>query len=190
MVRFKNRWLLLSLDFPSPPSSSPSSSSSPPPALTSHLLTSLLRKTLTSHFGLAATGALGGPLSVKYYSPKTHLAIVRCARVGEETIRGLCCLLPLSFPAASPSTSTSALASSGSEGGVVRGRCRVIAVSGTIKKLQQRVIRGDRRVIQLEGTKAKKRAKRGKTKQTLKNKEKVKGNEGQDRSEQERQEEL
>lgn len=57
---------------------------------------------------------------------------------------------------------------------MVRGRCRVIAVSGTIKKLQQRVIRGDRRVIQLEGTKAKKRAKRGKgkDKQALKVKDK------------------
>lgn len=47
----------------------------------------------------------------------------------------------------------------------------MVAVSGTIKKLQQRVIRGDRRVIQLEATKAKKRAKRGKAKQALRAKD-------------------
>lgn len=127
----QNRYLLLSISFaPDNPT---------PPNISEKQLVNLVRTSLLNNFGSAAVGALGGPLNCKQFFPKTNLAILRCQRTGVETIRAACTLI------------------GSTAGREVRVQC--IGVSGTIKKCFERVIKVDRRVIQMEKAKMNKKTK-------------------------------
>ena len=92
MVRFKNRWLLLTLA--SEPIPIPDDYGHQIPFanratnVTAHAITKALRTSLRVNFGDAASGAYAGPLMCKYYSPKSGIGIVRCARDGVRYVWG------------------------------------------------------------------------------------------------------
>ena len=133
MVRFKNRWLLLSVDT-APLCSSVAEAGAGAGAgagarLNSQGITRLLRSSLSSNFGDAASGAFGGSLVCRYYSPHTGTAIVRCARQGASTVWAAATLLVQD-----------------AEGRPIR--IRVTHLGGTIKKVQLRAIQLDTARIQ------------------------------------------
>ncbi|KAN0063394.1 RNA-binding protein pop5 [Thecaphora frezii] len=132
MVRFKNRWLLLSLD------TAPLSSlvASHPP-FTPQTLTKLLRNAVATNFGDVASGTLGGSLVCKYYSSHTGTAIVRCARQGAKLVWAAASLVS--------STNPDTSASGGAQGQPLR--IRVLHLGGTIKKVQLRAMELDRKAI-------------------------------------------
>ncbi|KAI9136042.1 hypothetical protein BKA69DRAFT_251434 [Paraphysoderma sedebokerense] len=118
MVRFKNRYLLLQLHFPSPPL--PTSSSS---TLTSSALLSSIRFSIQSLFGYLGSGFLLQSVQVKYYSPHTNVAIVR---VDRDYFRALWSAINFITD--------------------VDGRecaVQVVWVGGTIKQIQKAAIRHD-----------------------------------------------
>lgn len=92
MVRFKNRWLLLTLA--SEPVTIPDDYghqipfANRAPNVTAYAITKALRTSLRINFGDAASGAYAGPLMCKYYSPKSGIGIVRCARDGVRYVWG------------------------------------------------------------------------------------------------------
>ncbi|EPQ26530.1 uncharacterized protein PFL1_06908 [Pseudozyma flocculosa PF-1] len=134
MVRFKNRWLLLSLDT----RSSTASAAAAHPSLTPQSVTKLLRASLSTNFGDAASGALGGSLVCKYYSTHTGTAIVRCAREGAKVVWAAATLVSSTHPDGGP--------------GGTPLRVRVTHLGGTIKKLQKRAMELDKiRILQLKG---------------------------------------
>ncbi|CAO1638211.1 unnamed protein product [Sympodiomycopsis kandeliae] len=126
MVRFKNRFLALEVRF---------NDISSGPVLSNSQIINSIRSSLSQHFGISASGALGGPLSIKYYSPQTRTILLRCARTGIETVHAAVTLM----------------------GEIAGKECRVdvVAISGTIKKLEQWVIKRDRRLVQMVREKSK-----------------------------------
>ncbi|CAO1622978.1 unnamed protein product [Parajaminaea phylloscopi] len=148
MVRFKNRWLLLSVEFPD--NAEPSM-----PHVTPQALITAIRSSLSAHFGQEASGALGGPLSVKYASSRTRLAILRCSRVGADVIRAAVTLIcDIDATVAATSALREASGKSTTQR-VLPTRLSVIGISGTIKKLQLQAIRMDRRIVQEQQMKSK-----------------------------------
>ncbi|ETS64897.1 hypothetical protein PaG_00871 [Moesziomyces aphidis] len=162
MVRFKTRWLLLSIDdkplactspfgsmIDKPDSESTSSStaalysaarqpaSALGPSLTPQLITRLLRASLVYNFGDVASGAFGGVLTCKYYSPHTGTAIVRCSRDAARLVWASATLLSSPIEA-EVGTSTDKLPSL---------RMRVVHCGGTIKKVQNKAIELDTKLI-------------------------------------------
>jgi len=117
MVRFKNRWLLLEFI----PCTSPSS------ALSSKQIYNALRDSIIENFGDAGWGAVGGSLTIKYFSPMTRICIIRVARDHHAVAWGAATLMR-------------ALAGSP----VIP---HVIHLSGTLKKAQLATIRHNRTVI-------------------------------------------
>ncbi|KAM0752343.1 ribonucleases P/MRP protein subunit POP5 [Meredithblackwellia eburnea MCA 4105] len=143
MVRFKNRYLLVSLIFPS---SLPNSLArdndddqepSAPPSVSEGGLIHLLRESLSVNFGDVGAGEVGGQFSIKYLSPATHLVIIRVSR---EHLRTLWASLTLLRRVA------------GHE--VV---ARVLHVSGTIRKIQHSAIAHDRAAVLAKARSSKKR---------------------------------
>ncbi|PWN92462.1 hypothetical protein FA10DRAFT_266220 [Acaromyces ingoldii] len=144
MVRFKNRWLLLSLTFAGPSSSASSTDSSqaasasasaaaavaapPPPNLTPYAILQHLRASLSDNFGAASSGANGGSLAIRYWSASTRTAIVRCGRAGVADVVAACTLLA----------------------SIEGRRVRIVVrhVGGTIRKVQEAAVRLDRRRIE------------------------------------------
>lgn len=108
------------------------------PSVNAYAIAKALRASLQQNFGDAAAGAYGGPLTCKYYSPKSGIAIVRCAREGMRYVWASATLL------------------NEIEGQRVRictyacsGMCT--AYTGTIRKLQRKAIAIDRYyILQLE----------------------------------------
>ncbi|TKY85640.1 hypothetical protein EX895_005179 [Sporisorium graminicola] len=173
MVRFKTRWLLLAIDdkplatsspFPLPflpeddddndSSAHPNSSTSVLSAaqrtspstgavvtLTPQHITRLLRASLVYNFGDVAAGAYGGVLTCKYYSMHTGTAIVRCSRDAARLVWASATMIssPIEVSADDGSVSASARAPS--------LRIRVIHCGGTIKKVQNKAIELDRKLI-------------------------------------------
>lgn len=92
MVRFKNRWLLLTLASEPIPIPDDYGHQIPfanrAPNVTAHTITKALRTSLRVNFGDASSGAYAGPLLCKYYSPKSGIGIVRCARDGVRYVWG------------------------------------------------------------------------------------------------------
>ncbi|PWN44145.1 hypothetical protein IE81DRAFT_345850 [Ceraceosorus guamensis] len=132
MVRFKNRWLLLSVSLEEGSSSSSASS------LDGGSLIRSLRRSLEDNFGSLSSSTLGGSLACRYFNPRTGIAIVRCARLGSETICASACLIAQ-----------------------IEGRKTKICVkrcAGTIQKVQMEAIRISKREIAKES--ARQRAKR------------------------------
>lgn len=172
----QNRWLLLSLDIPNP---TPATTSSSQPTITcppSSLITAI-RTSLSTHFGPTAVGALGtgSSLSIKYSSDATRLAILRCARTGSEVVRGSVSLVgELEVNVVTPSGGWEGGKTGGGGGGgktskkmVVPARIHVVAVSGTIKKLQEHVIKMDRRGMEKRRRAVKQRAGKKKGKKAI-----------------------
>lgn len=63
------------------------------PNLNAYNITKALRSSLQENFGDAIAGAFSGPLNCKYYSPKSGICIVRCAREGVRYVWGAITLL-------------------------------------------------------------------------------------------------
>ncbi|KAE8212193.1 hypothetical protein CF327_g4141 [Tilletia walkeri] len=125
MVRFKNRWLLVTFSFdPLPPSSSSTSST---PTLTASDITKLLRSSLQHNFGDLGSGVHGGSIQCKYYSPALRTAIIRSARESLKYVWAAVTLI--------------------TESRGRRLRTRVIHVGGTIKKVQLKAMGLDRAAI-------------------------------------------
>ncbi|QGA14387.1 hypothetical protein EYB26_002040 [Talaromyces marneffei] len=159
MVRIKHRYLLIDILHPEPsqihkrgPSSS-SSSSIPahlyfhpptPDSLTSSVLARLLRETISELFGDYGIGKLGGASSgnliVKYLSPATSTAIIRCPRAAYRLVwAALTYLNAIPVP---PTTSARK-----SETTMRNAVFRVVRVSGTMRKAEEEAIRRARREI-------------------------------------------
>ncbi|CAD6888639.1 unnamed protein product [Tilletia controversa] len=128
MVRFKNRWLLVTFSFdPTPPPSSSSSLPTTPPILTAADITKLLRVSIQSNFGDLGSGAHGGNVQCRYYSPHLHTAIIRSARESLKYVWAAVTLI--------------------AESKGRRVRTRVIHVGGTIKKVQLKAMGLDKAAI-------------------------------------------
>ncbi|KDN52446.1 hypothetical protein K437DRAFT_261375 [Tilletiaria anomala UBC 951] len=120
---------------PSPSGSSSSSSSSAhslspahlPSTLNASTLIRAIRKALETFFGDAGAGTCGGALACRYYSPKTGMAIIRCAREAARTVWAAITMI--------------------NELEGRRVRIAVVHCSGTIKKTQMRAIEMDKKVI-------------------------------------------
>ncbi|KAI9837498.1 MAG: hypothetical protein M1819_007147 [Sarea resinae] len=152
MVRLKNRYLLVRILYPSSSSanantntaansstnvkSKPAAARNLPPLLQSHhptpdaltqqLLIRMIRNEVGVLFGDYGVGALGaGGLAVKYLSPATSTAIIRCPRAHYRLV-----WVALSFLTSLP-------AAAGGEKCVFR----VVRVSGTVRKAEEEVVR-------------------------------------------------
>ncbi|SNX84234.1 related to POP5 - subunit of both RNase MRP and nuclear RNase P [Melanopsichium pennsylvanicum] len=177
MVRFKTRWLLLAIDdrplattspflssFDSSFNASTSSSilsaaqqapnTSTSSTLTPQLITRLLRASLATNFGDVAAGAFGGVLTCKYYSTHTGVAIVRCSRDAARLVWASATLI-----SSSVEMSADRVAVNSEISGMSTGlRIRVIHCGGTIKKVQNKAIELDRKLIMRLRTKQKRLA--------------------------------
>lgn len=164
MVRFKTRWLLLAIDdrplaasspFPTIPTDDSSTSasvlsvarqanktSSVAATITPQQITRLLRASLLYNFGDVAAGAFGGVLTCKYYSSHTGTAIVRCSRDAARLVWASATMISSPIEMAADGE-----ASSSSIGRPASLRIRVIHCGGTIKKVQNKAIELDRKMI-------------------------------------------
>ncbi|KAI5481868.1 ribonuclease P/MRP protein subunit POP5 [Pseudohyphozyma bogoriensis] len=136
MVRFKNRYLLVSFVFPATLANPlaqvhDEDDTAPPlpqpPNLSEGGLISLLRESLSVNFGDVGAGEVGGAFSIKYLSPNTQILILRVAR---EHLRTLWASLTLLRRIGGHEVLT-----------------RVLHVSGTIRKIQHAAMAHDRAAI-------------------------------------------
>ncbi|KAF7299542.1 Ribonuclease P/MRP protein subunit POP5 [Mycena chlorophos] len=121
MVRFKNRWLLVEF-MPVADANSPSS-----PPLDGQKIFSALRQSVLTNFGDVGWGSVGMSLNVKYYSPMTHVCIIRVGREHHKIAWGAVTLLT-----------------------TIEGRRyipNVVHLSGTIKHTQLAAIAHNREVV-------------------------------------------
>ncbi|GAA5854909.1 hypothetical protein JCM9279_000195 [Rhodotorula babjevae] len=140
MVRFKHRYLLVSLIFPDslrPPHDGDAEAFAPP-ALSESSLISLLRDSLAVNFGDVGAGEVGGTFSIKYLSPSTSTLILRVSREHHRTLWAALTLLR--------------------KVGGVECVARVVHVSGTIRKTQHAAMAHDREAILLSAARARARA--------------------------------
>ncbi|KAE9403916.1 hypothetical protein BT96DRAFT_854384 [Gymnopus androsaceus JB14] len=151
MVRFKNRWFVV--EFIPISTSTPLASTSDSRASLSNdtfdgfngkQIYSALKQSVLCHYGDVGWGAVGLSLTVKYYSPQTHLCILRVARDHHKIAWGAITLLQLEL-----------------EGTQVRWVPHVVHVSGTIKQAQIAAISHNRVVIARFRASAKAGAKAG-----------------------------
>ncbi|KAK7461800.1 RNA-binding protein pop5 [Stygiomarasmius scandens] len=91
MVRFKNRWLLV--EFLPIPSGTSSTSAAGLHQIEGKHVWSALKESVLSHFGDVGWGAVGLSLNVKYYSPTTHICIIRVAREHHKIAWGAATML-------------------------------------------------------------------------------------------------
>lgn len=94
------------------------------------------------NFGDVAAGAFGGVLTCKYYSTHTGTAIVRCSRDAARLVWASATLI--SSPVDTVADGTTATAAAGKAASL---RIRVIHCGGTIKKVQNKAIELDRKLI-------------------------------------------
>ncbi|GAA5982744.1 hypothetical protein JCM10908_006768 [Rhodotorula pacifica] len=145
MVRFKHRYLLVhlifpsQLDIPSSPSSSQESEPTERPQanLTESGLIGLLRDSLSVNSGDIGAGEVGGTFSIKYLSPTTSTVIIRVSREHYRTLWAALTLLR--------------------KVGGHECIARVVHVSGTIRKTQHSAIAHDRTQILLSAASARRR---------------------------------
>ncbi|BGP52100.1 RNA-binding protein pop5 [Rhodotorula kratochvilovae] len=143
MVRFKHRYLLVSLVFPAALSPSTPDADAPfePPQLTEGSLITLLRDSLAVNSGDLGAGEVGGTFSIKYLSPSTSTLILRVSREHHRTLWAALTLLR--------------------KVGGVECVVRVVHVSGTIRKTQHAAIQHDRAEILLSASRARARRRAG-----------------------------
>ncbi|KAI0788260.1 hypothetical protein C8Q74DRAFT_1367013 [Fomes fomentarius] len=126
MVRFKNRWLLVEF-LPIPASIPGQQSTRAPEDINSKKIWATLKQSVITHFGDTGWGAVGSSLTIKYFSPRTNLCIIRVARD------------PHKIAWASVTLMTT-----------IDGRKfipHIVHVSGTIKQAQLAAIRHNREVV-------------------------------------------
>ncbi|KAH0833417.1 Rpp14/Pop5 family-domain-containing protein, partial [Lanmaoa asiatica] len=124
-----NRWLLVEFISVSNDKSAVSTPHTPSSFDAKHVYTAL-RQSIISNFGNTGWGAVGGSMTgktVKYFSPTTHLCIVRVARDQHTLAWGAVTLLTQINGA--------------------RIIPHVVHVSGTIKHVQLAAIRHNRQVV-------------------------------------------
>ncbi|PLN83923.1 hypothetical protein BDW42DRAFT_191913 [Aspergillus taichungensis] len=166
MVRVKHRYLLVEILYPEPaswtatkpPSKAGSTAqtqaqlrihSPTSDALTPSVLAKMLREEVDNMFGDWGVGRLGGVnaggVSVKYLSPATSTAIVRCPRASFRLV-----WTALSYMSRVPEIG----APKGARGAVLSRPCvfRVVKVSGTMRRAEEEAIRRARReTLRLRG---------------------------------------
>lgn len=98
-------------------------------------------------------------MNVKYASSKSGLAILRCSRVGAEVVRAAVTLICEIEATVAITATAREIMGRAAEQKVLPTRLTVVGVSGTIKKLQLQAIRIDRRIIQEEQAKLKRKIK-------------------------------
>ncbi|KAL2819789.1 Rpp14/Pop5 family-domain-containing protein [Aspergillus granulosus] len=169
MVRVKHRYLLVDILYPEP-SSSPSSSSTSATkshaqqsqlrihaptsdALTPSLLAKMVRDEVAEIFGDWGVGRLGGVgaggVSVKYLSPATSTAIIRCPRASYRLVWSA-----LTFMSRVPDIRSNGRPLKRGEQASLTRPCvfRVVRVSGTIRKAEEEAVRMARReIVRLRG---------------------------------------
>ncbi|KAL4921425.1 Rpp14/Pop5 family-domain-containing protein [Aspergillus aurantiobrunneus] len=168
MVRVKHRYLLIDILYPDP-SSSPSSSSNPSrkphgqqsqlrihaptsDALTPSLLAKMVREEVAEIYGDWGVGRLGGVggggVSVKYLSPATSTAIIRCPRASYRLV-----WTALTYMSRVPAISDAGRSRRLDPTNLMRPCVfRVIRVSGTIRKAEEEAVRRARReIVRLRG---------------------------------------
>ncbi|ORY88505.1 Rpp14/Pop5 family-domain-containing protein [Leucosporidium creatinivorum] len=148
MVRFKHRYLLLHLLFPTTLSNPLSDSNEEQqlpsaPTVNEAGLISLLRDSLSVNFGDVGAGEVGGSFGIKYLSPHTNILIIRVSREHYRTLWAALTLLRRI--------------------GGVEVIVRCLHVGGTIRKTQHAAIAYDRAEI-LEAAARRKRAERRRAK--------------------------
>ncbi|KAF8270198.1 hypothetical protein EI94DRAFT_815557 [Lactarius quietus] len=80
MVRFKNRWLLVEF-IPASTTTGPSAHMRTSDlAISGKNIFNALKQSVLANFGDTGWGEVGSSLAVKYFSPTTHLCIIRVAR--------------------------------------------------------------------------------------------------------------
>ncbi|OXV08930.1 hypothetical protein Egran_03310 [Elaphomyces granulatus] len=156
MVRVKHRYLLVEILYPNERSSSSLSLSThlqlhapTPDSLTPGLLANLLRDEIASIFGDWGVGRIGGgsALSIKYLSPATSTAIIRCPRAAFRLVWAALTFLS-SVPEPDHTYRQPHRSSSQSRGGEPRPCVfRVLRVSGTMRKAGEEAVRRARREI-------------------------------------------
>ncbi|KAI0363865.1 hypothetical protein BV20DRAFT_975164 [Pilatotrama ljubarskyi] len=126
MVRFKNRWLLVEfLPVPAPTPGRPTPGTQE--EITSKQIWSALKQSVIAHFGDTGWGAVGSSLTIKYFSPRTNLCIIRVARDPHKIAWASVALMT-----------------------AIDGRRyipHVVHVSGTIKQAQLAAIRHNREIV-------------------------------------------
>jgi len=119
MVRFKCRYLLVEFMFQSDEKSSPH--------LNDGMIVTIIRDSLKANFGELGWASAGGSVTIKYFSPKTNLCIVRCSRSTLQMVWA-----SISFIRRIRSVEVCP---------------RVLHVGGTIRKTQQAAIKYDRKIL-------------------------------------------
>ncbi|KAF9893266.1 hypothetical protein FE257_011696 [Aspergillus nanangensis] len=169
MVRLKNRYLLIDILYPD---SSTWPSTGPPPTktpshqtqtqlqihsptsdtLTPGLLAKMIRDEVANIFGDWGIGRLGGVgaggVSVKYLSPATSTAIIRCPRASFRLVWAA-----LTYMGHSPELSSGTGQKRSGNVPLTRSCVfRVVKVSGTMRKAEEEAIRRARReIVRLHG---------------------------------------
>ncbi|KAL4780972.1 Rpp14/Pop5 family-domain-containing protein [Aspergillus varians] len=167
MVRVKHRYLLVDILYPDP-TSVPSARSDKPhgpqsqaqlrihaptsDALTPSLLAKMVRDEIAEIFGDWGVGRLGGVgaggVSVKYLSPATSTAIIRCPRASYRLV-----WTALTYMSRVPAMSDAGRSKRLDPANLSRPCVfRVIRVSGTIRKAEEEAVRRARReIVRLRG---------------------------------------
>ncbi|GAD94784.1 Rpp14 family family [Paecilomyces variotii No. 5] len=159
MVRIKHRYLLIDILYPSPGSDVPVNPSKggnadlqshlrihapTPDTLSPGLLAKMVREEVSEMFGDWGVGRLGGAsaggVSVKYLSPATSTAIIRCPRASFRLVWAALTYLS-SIPASNRRSGP------GSGSGARSCVFRVVRVSGTMRKAEEEAIRRARREV-------------------------------------------
>ncbi|KAL1852603.1 RNA-binding protein pop5 [Paecilomyces lecythidis] len=159
MVRIKHRYLLIDILYPSPCPEIPAKSSKggtsdlqahlrihapTPDTLSPGLLAKMVREEVSEMFGDWGVGRLGGAgaggVSVKYLSPATSTAIIRCPRASFRLVWAALTYLS-SIPASNRRSGP------GSGSGARSCVFRVVRVSGTMRKAEEEAIRRARREV-------------------------------------------
>ncbi|EAW06742.1 Rpp14/Pop5 family protein [Aspergillus clavatus NRRL 1] len=170
MVRVKHRYLLLDILYPEPSwPSAPTTKPTPQSrtiaklrihaptsdALTPALLAKMVREQVAETFGDWGMGRLGGVsaggVSVKYLSPATSTAIIRCPRASFRLV-----WTALTFMSQVPDVGAGAAGRrvTPGSGNINMRSCvfRVVKVSGTMRKVEEEAIRRARRdIVRLKG---------------------------------------
>ncbi|KAJ5770145.1 uncharacterized protein N7511_002196 [Penicillium nucicola] len=158
MVRLKSRYLLIDILYPDPKTWPTTNSSKPQnPTLSIHAPTSdtltpgflakMVRETVSELYGDWGVGKLGGAsasgLNIKYLSPATSTAIIRCPRPSYRLVWSA-----LTYMSGVPETNANGDGQRRTGTGRERGCVfRVIRVSGTMRKAEEEAIRRARREI-------------------------------------------
>ncbi|KAK2810994.1 hypothetical protein FQN50_002587 [Emmonsiellopsis sp. PD_5] len=169
MVRFKHRYLLIDILYPPSPTSFASTAKSKskskstsidtqtrthlaihhptPDTLTPQALARAVRESVEEMYGDWGVGRLGGAgaggLSVKYLSPATSTAILRCPRASYRLVwTALTYMSSLPLPRSKTPSNTTADIDAG-----VECLFRVVRVSGTMRKAEEEAIGRARREV-------------------------------------------